>query len=509
MSIDTARPRANQGYNFASHKQVSTYRQDDHILSRTAAAELWGPSWSNTTTTFRPVPVMDRDGRPSPYRLSSENDAFGDWLRSYLCFRGGSNGFTSFLVFDPSSGEEFDPRNSPPFVLYNSINAACNAGQGQAAWFPLLKGAQGKGASLTKPKMMLYMQGYLLEHKNKMFRVPKGITAGDRIVIFGVPYGAPNAAGNKLIAMLNQLNPQATNPHDSENAMLYGNPIAPETGRFFRFCEAGGQFADPSVAPQANDAIKGYDVRIEPNTYGFPAALNPEAAQSIIARTVQWDSVFSFPSEEEQALYLARVYPGDVIEYAFAQNPSWLTSEVLDITRARQSVQVPAGMPQQQQPQSNYGYQPQQYQQQYQPAQQAAQPQYAQPSTGYPQQGAGGFVQQTTTASPQQSPAGWGNVNFNTPVQQSTTPAPVNSQTPMQGAGPHQAPMFGAQGDPAVRPTLLSAPQMHQGITATPIQVAVPPFTPTNQAQGAPSPAVVAQLVNNPTAMAAMDFLKS
>lgn len=491
MAIDSSRPRASQGYDFSSHSQMNTSKSDNYVVSRSAQVDVVFPTWQNTLTTFRPCPIKQADGSVTPYRTSSENSRFGDWLRSYLCFRGGAQGFVSFLCHDPSTGEEFDPHDSPPFVLYYAIKSAFDAGQAHPTWGPWLNGRNGKAAALSRPGMTLYQQGYLVEHKNKILRLPnpKGLNPPDRIQMLALSYNR-TAVGDKYINALNQLKPNSNAPEgDWENLMEHGDPIAFESGRFLRLCEANGQLRQfmSAEASRNDDSDKGYDFVITREACVLNASLPPELAHAILGKTVPWESVFYFPTAEEQALYLARVFSGDAIEYAFAQKPEWLTSDVLNITRSRTSMGGGNGaaynMPQQSNQQGGYqqGYQQQGGYQQSQNSGYAPQ-NYVQQSA--PQNG--GYVSapaNTQQAAPQheqaqqQSPApqqhqqqsvnpamGWGNVPFGN--QQG------GQQPPMQ--------QYGTTADTAVRPGA-NMPAYGNQQPINPIQVAPQQAAPQQQ----------------------------
>lgn len=511
MSIDTSRPRATAGYDFAGQSQINTSQADNHILLRSAHAETWGPSWQNTLTTFRPTPVKQLDGTLTPYRLSTNNNAFGPWIQARLCFRGGQSGsMVSFLLHDPNDGTEFDPQNSPPFVLYNAINSAVNAGQERPGWGALIKGGPGKPAALSRPKMMYYMQGYLLENKNKVFPgLPRGLKQNDRVIVFGIPAGSPTAVGNKLLNMLNQVKPeQAAQTADMEafmeQQMYFGNPIAFNYGRFFRFCEAGGQLTNVAQPGYANaggqntnqqGADKGYDVSIVSEVYGVPATLPQEFVQSMIDRTIPWENVFNYVPVEEQVAFLARAYYGDVIEYAFSDRPQWLTQDVLSITRVRMQVQS-AGVPNGGaaaaygaayggQPQGGYnagGYtqpQPQTQPQYVQPQPQYVQPPQQQPQYVQPQQQPQSQYVDPLAQQPVATP----------PVQPVQTPT---TQPPSWGGTPYGQPGM----DSAVRPGTANMPTY-----TPPIQHVQPPVqTNVNPAQ---APFDGGQTVNRADALAA------
>ena len=75
---DQARKRH---YSFAQHGKFSTGGlQGHHILKRSAGMELWKPSWEGTLTTIRIHPALSpvEEGRWDPWRLSTDDEDFGD-----------------------------------------------------------------------------------------------------------------------------------------------------------------------------------------------------------------------------------------------------------------------------------------------------------------------------------------------------------------------------------------------------------------------------------------------
>lgn len=507
--MSTGAPRRN-AYRFDQHGQSNFNTADNKVLKNGVAASLWAPSWNNTLTTIRVLPVRQDDGSWSPYRDPSEGreayepNQFGNWLVSYPCFKGGVTAFVTFLLYDPAAAEGYDLHQCPAYVLFNAIKQACDATQAlDQAWFTWLKGQPGKGAQLKKPDNLHMMQAILFEHKNRLYNnPPRGLGANDQTVVFGVPGGT----GRKLTGMFNELSPTGQNPNDLDTFMQYGDIVDLNKGRFIRFCQAGGQLTETNQGPivmggrpnggnsGGGDDEKGYDIRIVPEFKGLQAnfvSQNPGLEQVLRSKSKPWHEILHFPSEEEQVMMLARSFPGNAIEYGFQDHPDWLTSDVLAVTRAR-VMSPPAGAPaagaapvgqqgypQQGYPQQGYaqpGYPQQGYPQQGQPSYpqgQTAQGGYLQQGVGQPsypqgQTAPGGYLQQ---GSPQpvgqvQTPGeqvafGFGPQGQPQPSQPQQQPGGIVSSNPWGGVAAFGA---GQAVDPAMRNQPAADPAMPQGM---------------------------------------------
>ena len=344
----------NSGYNFAKHSQVNTGQHSSLVVSRRANADLWQPSWNNTLTTFRPVPIKRPDGTLSPYRLSATANNFGEWIHAYVVFKGGTSSIVTFAIYDTERtayGDEFNTYESPPFVLYNAINRAIEAGQGRPEWAGLTKGGFGKGAPLSAPKTFYTMQGFLIEHKSKAGpEGPRGLRPNHRLPIFMIGATGNNSAGAKLLNILNTRKPESIDDGNWDNMYVAGDPINPNTGMFFRFCETGGMLSASAApvgynqsaanTPAGGEQRKeyGYDVVVTDNVYNMTPTPPPEILQGLIDKTRPWGELIEITPVEEQIVHLARVFPPSAIEFGFADHPEWLTDDVRRILTARVTV---------------------------------------------------------------------------------------------------------------------------------------------------------------------------
>lgn len=520
MSLDTSRPRAAGGtYDFSTHGRPSGNNLNSMILLPNVSAELWTTSWSNTLTTFRPLPALDANGQLTPYRRSADPSAFGDWIRGYMVFKGGQNGTISFVLYDHAGNPDYDLRDNPAHVLYTAIKGAVDTGHGHPSWVPLLAGGNNRSAALNKPTTCFFLQCLLFEHKHKILQWPRGLGPNDKTIVMQLSQDA----GRKLVDAANQLNPnwQGGDPGNYEQALLYGNLVDYEFGRFIRTCQADGHLAQQNVAPQmaqpgnmgtfigapqqqqgGQQQFKGYDLRVEQQFQVgqqlLTAAIPENLRTTLQSRAKRWSDLIRIPTNEEQVAMLARSFAGDLIEFAFRDHPEWLTQDILAITRARTTAAQfpnypgaaayapgPAGFPQQPGGFPQPGFPQQGYQQPGGFPQQQMQPGFPQQQPGFPQQQPAYGQPQTSgyMAPAQPQPGGY------------PQPEPPQTQQPQQpqpgnawaGTG------FGGAGipgqDPALQPGMHQMPSMGAMMGAAPQQqMQQPQGQPQSAPQGQPQP---------------------
>lgn len=337
-------------------------------------AQVYGPSWKATETIIRPYPSLSYDdaNKFEPYRIKRQGEyEFGNWIRRYdVCWKvGKGQNKRTFIVHNPANGS-YDLNSTPLQVMCREIsNAKKNPSViRQHPTFPMLMdwdSATG-GTALSWTKSVFLIQGTLLVHGSKLkygvndrneMRAPLG-TGEEPSCIFTIPGGSPkasntNAAGKVLLNMLNEQNTEYSDPEDFETRFRYGDPVAPESGRFFVFKEAGSFVAQSmlqrpnagvnrgggfrnAMAQAANGGgaasnFKGYDVEITnlPLVDGTSPVMSDEAAiADIKSHWLYWEDVLWFPTLVEQARELNEVFDPDEIVYAFRGcDPDWITDE--------------------------------------------------------------------------------------------------------------------------------------------------------------------------------------
>lgn len=350
-------------------------------------------------TVFRPFPCASFT-KPGvefePYRKDPGGRNFlGWWLkRLYVAWNVG-NPAISFIVHDPRTGP-YDGRITPLGVLNRAVRYAVKKGQGKAdnwqafvrpqhvepgdkallKWTGMLDGAQGKGAALDGAKELYLMQGMLLvDDSQKTYldgKAPIG-WGSNPTCVFGLTQGA----GAELMKLINtEVENFRGDPANFEARYVNGDPVGPMSGRFIYVYPKGGDPRQPryqsdptEVDPTeftggGRDGEKkkeevGFSCHLEKNYERIPAAMSrPQQMQEMHSHWIHWDDVrdtegrvvkhglLHYPTYAEQAQILGRVFPADMLEYAFyGEHSDWLTEDILRKARAARTASVPAAPP--------------------------------------------------------------------------------------------------------------------------------------------------------------------
>ena len=318
---------------YRPNASAGTGREYNKFLLGTAPAMQYKPSWNKTLTTFRILPVPDESGNIPP---TFTVDAYGNplptnWVRAYPAFVGGLEGKTTgFILYDPEfliGGGSYDVSQNPAWKVYNAVEAAVAAGTGAPHWAPLLTG-RGKKAAIAKPDMMYFFQVALYTHKGDPMSPPRGLGPTDKVVVMVLTRAA---AETLMQLLLHRANPSLPGARQE-----FPDPVALDQGLFIHMCELGGVLGQQAVAQgTANSRMqKGFNVTVSTTLADGTTPNVSQHVQLIRSRVKPWDQLLHFPSDAEQALYLARSLPGDVVEYAFRDAPRLFTPEVREATAA-------------------------------------------------------------------------------------------------------------------------------------------------------------------------------
>ena len=352
-------------------------------------ALCYGPSWNSTETVIRPYPSLsyDNPNELEPYRLDVRGSArFGNWIRRYdVAWRvGKGQNKRTFLMYDFNNSRPFDLNSTPLNILCAKVTEAKKNASliREHPTFPLLFERDATGGNpLTWPKSVFLIQGALFVHNSKLkyglndkneVRAPLGI-GKEPSCIFAIPGGSPktsssNAAGKLLLNLLNEENDSYDDPSDFEARYKYGDPVSPDSGRFFVFKEAGtivsqsflmrdqekrmmggGGFRNSMQFQSANNRggkvdFKGYDVEVVdiPLVDGTTPVMNDqETIADIKSHWMYWEEVLWFPTLTEQARELNEVFDPDEIVFAFSGcDPDWITDETWRKYRGTTSAQA-------------------------------------------------------------------------------------------------------------------------------------------------------------------------
>lgn len=331
-----------------------------------AKVHVYKPSWNQTETIIRPYPSLSYENADEfeSYRVDPTGSCgMGNWIRRYeAAVQVGQKNKRTFLLAEPGTGTNIS--KLPLNVLHERIKAL-SAYDDHAKFLRLFTGDATSAAALTLPKYMYLIQGLLLVHKSK----PKyGINERGYPELTPGAGNAPScifqlssSVGKKLTDMLNEENPEYTDPYDFESRFKYGNPLDLNHGRFFVFREEGsvihnsflarpkqgkapaGAFRGNQQQQRGGKSFKGYDVEIVdyPLHDGYTPQMNdPKTVQDVKNHWVYWEDVLWFPTAVEQARELNEVFDPEVIVLGFqGSDPDWITEETWK--RYRGSVTVP------------------------------------------------------------------------------------------------------------------------------------------------------------------------
>ena len=443
------------------------------LLVKDNSVRVWKTSYNDGVTVFRPFPGLDPDvpGAFDKYRLGPEPRNVGDWLRAYPVANAiGDKDPVTFIAHDPLHPQVTDINQLPVNLLYSGVNTAIRNKQEGQGWASLIKGAQNKPAALSQTKTNYFMQGVLAAHKGKP---PKkgwqGLGPDDGTICLMLS----SQCGRAMIQCIEQVADPTASWTDPERYYVAGDVVSLHTGRFLTFYSL--EMGDPRQAAAHRPAggwnmtggggqdvaastmqEKGYGVYAEPTYDGFSAALS-QFEDVVRSKVKPWNSVLRVMSIDEQVELLSTRFPPQLLVYAWADYPHWISETVRNKAVNQAAFISPAaGWPQYSaQPQQAYG----------QPQQAYGQPPqaYGQPQPTYGQTAPAGFG-----AAPATPPAGFGQVTGpgGTPHVTVQTPqfeAAVFSPPAGFGAPPQAAPAgFGAP--PQAAPAGFGAPpQAAQG----------------------------------------------
>ncbi len=339
-------------YRFADHATTSTSNEFGNYILKKGAGEIRKPSWNRTLTTIRIIPSWDFDSQSwSPFRVSPETNHFGDWIRRYTAVRGFGERGISMLLNDPITNPHYDINSNPCVILRKAIHNSISARQCEPDWPALLNGGPGKRAPLSKHAEVYLVRAVIFKINNKDMataeRSPLGLSSGDPCYFMELPI----TAGEKLVSMLEERNPDFTGePEDYNNAYKYGDIVSLEHGAYVTIFQEGADLQQNTAAaptqprtlavntgPRGNyankkDSFSGYDIAIEKTWNGYGAPLNtPDFERILKAKQKSWENSLQFFTHQEQAHLVQDGFPASAILYAWRDHPEWIKEE----TRSR------------------------------------------------------------------------------------------------------------------------------------------------------------------------------
>lgn len=157
----------------------------DSILSDTNA-QVYSPKYDGSVTVARILPALDLSvlgqgiRRPAPFRFGTGPNDYEQWFFPALVVMMGNDNkqFTSFVVCDPLN-KDYDVRNNPIQIVVDTLKGLDkkrDADRLPASWAGLVKGGVGKGAPISAPKNVAFMNALILERERKIQNPPIGYT---------------------------------------------------------------------------------------------------------------------------------------------------------------------------------------------------------------------------------------------------------------------------------------------------------------------------------------------
>lgn len=308
-------------YSMADHGNSSRSGSPGfHCIKKGVAHRVYRPLWNRAHTVVRILPAFDQEtGQFLPMRdPNADGDMnFTDWIRRYdvACAIGPAKQW--WITCDPSDPEAVASQfNNPMWMLYNAINAAIRSGQCDPAWFPLTQGSKQGRAALTKPDDVYFCRALVMQHGDKLFNPPAGLSPQDPLVILALP----RSAGNALVQKLNERHPDGSYVHGDILDMNYGMFLDIKQEGTPAIGQAAQQVGMMTIGGGGNDrdAMR-YEIDLLPAFNNCGPQLSA-FVQQFAQRWVSWDDLLEFPTLEEQVQLICSCgLPGNMIMYALGE----------------------------------------------------------------------------------------------------------------------------------------------------------------------------------------------
>lgn len=337
--------RGRRRYSVKDHAQLNGESKiGSHVIKRSANCSYWKPSWNKTKTCIRVYPGLDPDdpSKTDVFRVSSDYNDFGDWVRTYPAVRNFGDPGITMLLYDPANTDVYNVDTNPCSILYRAIESACKAGQGKPEWYPLREYTHGRGRILSKPTQLGLVQCAIFCHNNKDFcengSPPKGGAPEDRPVVFELSISAVKT----LFDMLEKKEEDWKGEPDDPRQYQYGDIVSFDQGAYVWLFEKGTDVSvggtkkeaprtafggSRKTGPSGNDQeFRGFDCLITQEYNGIPADIPEELEPTIKEKIKPWDEIIQFYTDDEQAHLLNGCFPASAVLFAFRDHPEWIDS---------------------------------------------------------------------------------------------------------------------------------------------------------------------------------------
>ena len=350
-------------YSMAQHGRADSAAEMRNFVCTSGAVATWMLKYGGGLNVLRILPqyVPGEAATPTtpatagywlPSKTGVDPMAVTDWIRSYAAVKGFGEPGSTFLLRDQTDPYAPEIGQTPPYIVYDEVKRAVDAGQDRSGWARLLTGGKGTFAVIPRTTTLYLVRAAIVSRGDdkQPFNPPRGLGDGDAPVVLVLS----KSAGESLLSAVSEAQVQGVADPLDVNAGMFGcfyklgTPLPPVAGRVMGKVHGG-------------DDPKGYGALLDrqfayPGQQPISAALPPVFLERAVSRYKPWDEFVRFPTVSEQAAWLCETLPPDVIMYAFRNHPDWISDTVRQQAAAAVSVQVPYGM---QPPQ--YGAQPQQY----------------------------------------------------------------------------------------------------------------------------------------------------
>lgn len=341
----------------------------NHVIKRErAGVEYVKPSWNGTETIFRFLPIWDAESSSwGPCRVPEDQGRYGSWQVCFEAVRNFGEPGVTMLLCD-GTDNSYDPyHQNPCWLLYRSIKDACDRKQAKSEWYPLFQKGQARSAPLARPSEILLCQALVFRHRSKNTfgagRPPLGFDQGDPTIVVELAKSAAQAMFTELDRRSDQY--EGVDPDDPKS-FVHPDIVSLNSGAFVHFYQLGfdprektqeaQQGFDPYSAKSGHGLMQprnkediGYGAYItttlDGTEKGITAALKGHE-KKIKQKAQPWEKLLHFPSDEEQAHIINKLFPATAVYYAFNDDhPDWVLPDTRDSALGRKRVNVPGGVP--------------------------------------------------------------------------------------------------------------------------------------------------------------------
>ena len=384
-------PRSASNYDNRAHgRRESSAPPDDKTINHNLTrVNVIRPKWGGGPLVFRAFPALDPTKdfpMPLPGRMGIDPREVNEFMvrvpvASYVGLSTQGAEKSTFILYEPWLADE-KRANNPYRVFYFACkdahkSGAFGNGRGwDGRWNPLMVGGKGRGAEISNPSARWYIQGYVLANNEKDYiaerdGVAMGLGEDDDTVLIQLSV----SAGDGLLDLLATQRPAEKIP----------NNVTPESHPW-RFLTYG----DPTGVPNADGSqlSKGvfmtvfdpkkvknitthttWDGTIKETGQGYESAISRKFvaangkevsadmdAAALAKAKDSWQFWFDdpgsgqkgllkVPSIEEQCLMIAKGFKDvpELLEFAWADHPEFMTNDVVGVLRARRSALAPDG----------------------------------------------------------------------------------------------------------------------------------------------------------------------